>query len=201
MAKCKGKGSSFEREICKMLSKWWSGNESSSIFWRTSNSGGRATIRSRKKQATFGQYGDVQATDPIGQPLIDLCTIELKRGYKGASIGDLIDTGPKAAVPIWEKFVIQAREDHIKAKSFAWLLITRRDRRQIMCYFPTKLFKCLVYVGCDEIRDVRPLTRVHTLIDNSQEIIYGIPFSEFLRTVSADNIIEGGNYAKETRMD
>ncbi len=59
------KGSNFEREICKLLSLWWTNDKRDDIFWRTSGSGARATTRSKTKQKTFGQYGDVQATDPI----------------------------------------------------------------------------------------------------------------------------------------
>jgi len=41
------KGSSFEREICTILSKWWTNNERDDVFWRTAGSGARATTRSK----------------------------------------------------------------------------------------------------------------------------------------------------------
>ena len=79
------KGSAFERTISEQLSLWWSKNSRDDIFWRTSQSGGRATQRAKQGKLTFGQYGDIQAIDPSGQPLLDLLTIELKRGYSGVS--------------------------------------------------------------------------------------------------------------------
>ena len=104
MASGKSKGSSFEREMAKYVSLWWTDDERDDVFWRTSNSGGRATVRSRSEQETFGQYGDLQATDPIGQPLIDFFSIEIKRGYKGATIADVLDRPTKVAMQPWEKW-------------------------------------------------------------------------------------------------
>lgn len=187
MAKGKGKGSEFERQICKELGLWWTHGVRDDIFWRTSNSGGRATIRERQSKDTFGQHGDVQATDPIGQPLIDLCTIEIKRGYGNASIGDAIDKAENAAMQQWERFVIQAKEDHIKACSFSWLLITKRDRRGTMCFLPNKLYRVLFNQGA-ALHLARPLTRCRFLIKEEQEIIYGLRFNDFLDFVSPDNI-------------
>ena len=66
------KGSQFERTVCKDLSLWWTKGKRDDVFWRTSGSGARAKTRSKTGEKTFGQYGDVQATDPIGQPLICL---------------------------------------------------------------------------------------------------------------------------------
>src|SRR5271166_5739903 len=88
------KGSQFERDICRKLSLWWTQDQSppnDAVFWRTSNSGGRATTRKKLGKKTKGQYGDITAIDPIGQPLIDFVTIEIKRGYNKASIIDLLD--------------------------------------------------------------------------------------------------------------
>ena len=87
----KSKGNSFERQICKQLSLWWSNGKSEDIFWRTASSGAMANIRSKSCKKSFGQYGDIQAINPIGQPLIDVCTIELKRGYSKNTFADLME--------------------------------------------------------------------------------------------------------------
>ena len=92
-SKASTKGSAFERQICKELSLWWTYEDRDDIFWRTSNSGGRAIRRSKKKKQTFGQYGDIQAVDPIGQPLMDVLTFELKCGYPGVSVLDGFESG------------------------------------------------------------------------------------------------------------
>ena len=155
------KGSNFEREICKQLSLWWTKNKRDDIFWRTSGSGARATTRSKTKQKTFGQYGDVQATDPIGQPLIDLCTIEIKRGYSKSTFADLIEESQTAnAKPcMYAKFIQQARQDHKKAKSFTWLLIVKRDRRKPIIIMPNWFFKKLKECRSTSYQ-IRPLASI-----------------------------------------
>lgn len=140
------KGSKWEREFCKILSLWWTQCEKprDDIFWRTASSGGRATQRSKKKQQTFGQYGDVQATDPIGQPLIDLCSIELKRGYSKHNLSDLIDTPHGHKEPMYLSFIKQAITDcRLREDESEWILIVKRDRREAVLFTPYKFFKRL----------------------------------------------------------
>ena len=103
----KTKSSKCERDICKQLSLWWTGHKRDDVFWRTTTSGARATIRSKRGRGTKNQYGDVQATDPIGQPLIDLCTIEIKKGYSRNSYFDLIDKLPNETKQPYKKFIQQ----------------------------------------------------------------------------------------------
>lgn len=134
----KGKGSQYERDICRKLSLWWTQGLRDDVFWRTSNSGGRSTIRAKTGKKTFGQYGDVQATDPIGQPLMDYSTIEIKRGYSKASIMDIIDKPKNGAVPLYEKFIQQAIEEHKQAGSKTWWLIIRRDRKDALLFYEIK---------------------------------------------------------------
>ncbi len=151
------KGSNYERDVCKQLSLWWSNGKREDIFWRTSGSGARATTRSKTKQKTFGQYGDVQATDPIGQPLIDLCTIELKRGYSHETFANLIETSQTAnARPcMYSKFIEQAQSDMTKSDALWWLLIVKRDRRKPIIIFPRRLFNKNSFAGLDQVRIFR----------------------------------------------
>lgn len=130
----KQKGSAFEREICKKLSTWWAGRDD--VFWRSSNSGGRATIRKKQGKGTYGQYGDIACTDPIGHPFLKVFTVELKRGYSKCSVADLIDSMPKSAPSQFAKFVSQAKEEAKNAGSYFWLLIVKRDRKREIIYMP-----------------------------------------------------------------
>ena len=66
----KGKGSSYEREICRLLSLWWTEGVSDDYFWRTAGSGAMAKTRSKVGKKTHGHYGDIQAVHPDGEPLI-----------------------------------------------------------------------------------------------------------------------------------
>lgn len=84
MAK-QGKGSAFEREICKQLSLWWTADDENGprddIFWRTAGSGARATTRGRRNIKTAGAAGDLMATDVSGKPFEKYFLCELKCGY------------------------------------------------------------------------------------------------------------------------
>lgn len=137
------KGSSFERMICKQISLWWTDNKREDVFWRTAGSGAMAKTRKKKNKNTFGQYGDIQATDPIGQPLIDVFTIELKRGYSKNTFFDLFDRTDKAAQQQWDKFICQVLEDQKNSGAKYWMLICKRDRRDPVILMPLKVAKKL----------------------------------------------------------
>ena len=144
------KGSVFEREQCKLWSLWWTHGERNDVFWRSITSGAMATIRSKKGQTAFGQYGDIQATDPIGQPLIDVCTIELKCGYPRASLADILDKKANAAQQQYEAFIEQAMGDAKKSGSFSWMLLFRRMQKDPFIIMPIKLYKKLKDKGAFE---------------------------------------------------
>lgn len=133
------KGSAFEREICKRLSLWWTQDlpePRDDIFWRSSNSGGRATVRGKRGKKTANQYGDIAATDPIGLPLLQFVTIELKRGYNRDTIFDCVDSCNWAKATQYEKWIQKIERDRAAAGATSWLLIHKRDRREAMVYFP-----------------------------------------------------------------
>jgi len=139
MARGKGKGGEFERGICRSFSLWWTDGKRDDVFWRTSGSGATATRRSQKGKKTFGQHGDIQATDPLGQPLIDVMTIEMKKGYNKAYFFDFVEsTGSKEKM--WEKFIGKARRESKEAGTRYWLLIWKRDHRKAVVWMPWDLY-------------------------------------------------------------
>lgn len=137
----KGKGSDFERRFCEQLSLWWTGGARDDVFWRTGGSGGRATVRQQRGRATYGQYGDVGATHPQGHALVDALTVELKRGYNEYTLHDLLDQPQGAAIGEWEAHVAQAVRSSEQARSRAWMLVTRRDRRRAMVWMPMHFYR------------------------------------------------------------
>jgi len=186
MAKGHGKGSSFEREICKQLSLWWTYGKSNDIFWRTAGSGAMAKTRSKTGNRAFGQYGDIQATDPQGQRLIDLCSIELKRGYSKNTFADVIDKANNAAQQIFESFIEQAVLDSYNSNARTWMLITKRDRREALVFIPYDFYK--------KLKNITSLIRGTYVclhfegIDARDYKIFGIPLTEFLETVKPSYI-------------
>lgn len=137
------KGGPFERQMARRLSLWWSAGARDDMFWRVGGSGGRAKRRGRKGQRTFGQHADIAATDPQGEPLTDVFTIEAKRGYSRYTPFDLLDKGPTAARQMVETWLLQVQESCQQAGSLTWLLIFRRDQRRAVVGFDTGLFSML----------------------------------------------------------
>ena len=137
-----GKGADFERHISKMMSLWWTNGERDDVFWRTSQFGGRATIRRQKGKATKNQDGDLCATDPIGQPLIDKATIELKVGYNGWSLKEIIDKQHKCNTRL-EEFFEQCERERTSQNKECWALITKQDRRDCLIFINNDFWKFL----------------------------------------------------------
>ena len=73
----KQKGSSFERKICKELSLWITDGERDDLFWRSSNSGGRATIVA-VDGTRHTQSGDISAIHPLGHAFTETFVVECK---------------------------------------------------------------------------------------------------------------------------
>lgn len=128
MTKGKGKGSAFEREICKKLSVWWTQNPKGDCFWRSAMSGGRSTVT-----GTATGAGDIVGTTAKGDELVQLITFELKRGYPTADPFAMVES--KAGSKVFEGFITQAEESRRVAGSAMWSIIHRRDRKQSMIYF------------------------------------------------------------------
>lgn len=77
MAKGKGKGSMWERDVSKALTKWLTGKEKPYVWWRSPSSGAMATISEENKEIS----GDIIALRPEGAFLTDKFSIECKVGY------------------------------------------------------------------------------------------------------------------------
>lgn len=184
------KGGNFEREIAKLLSKWWTAGEDDSIFWRTSNSGGRMTVRARKGLSTSSHCGDLCAINPIGEPLIKAFAIEIKRGYKGASIADLIDSPDIIKNIHYESWIEQAIAAQVASSSVFWMIIHRRDQRESTVTLPQEVFSpnwisssLLTSRFCSFMRS--HWVNRHT--DVATTLIH-LRLEDFLRFVSPDNI-------------
>lgn len=128
------KGQQFERDICRKLSLWISEGKDDSLLWRTSNSGGRATVRGKKGKRTQGQYGDIAAIHPSAEWLTRYFTFELKRGYPKASLHDLIDRRPS----LWWKWIEKAKKTAKQAGSKTWAIIHKRNHGLAIIVMPRK---------------------------------------------------------------
>lgn len=185
------KGSDYEREVCKRLSLWWTDDKRDDVFWRSSGSGARAKVRGRAGAQTAGQHGDVAATDPIGAPLIDALTIEIKRGYSEYTFQDVIDRLEKGGIQEWERWFGQAIESHDQSGSVSWMLITRRDRRSPLVWFPHYLFTEFRRLGAFSGRPSAPFMRAVVGVRTVRQTIdlVAMPLDTFLEEVCAQHIL------------
>lgn len=142
------KGAQYEREICKRLSLWWTKEENDDVFWRSEGSGGRAKRRGREGKSTYGSHGDLRVTNPIGSPLIDLLTIEIKRGYSKHTLQDVVDMKLDRTQLMWDQWIDQTKEGQKHSGSFSWLIISRRNARQALVTMPAKFMVKLREAGC-----------------------------------------------------
>jgi len=185
------KGGAYERELSTKLSLWWSNGKRDDLIWRTSTSGGRATIRGKKGKRTFGSYGDLHAVDPLASDLFLVFTIEAKRGYTGASFADAIDRPVLAKQTTFEAFCEQARTAAVAAGSASWMLIQRRDKKRALCFIPRKAFSTIQMLGgCDLL----PCPYIEMRLNLRQEgdfartWVVAMQLDDFLRTCSPDVI-------------
>lgn len=150
MAKSK-KGGAFERKFCKMLGLWWSGGKQDDVFWRTSQSGGRATQRMKSGKRTADAYGDIGAERDSGRPLTKDTFFELKRGYTGKkgkksqryiSVTDLLDTPSERfkKLPILLEWWRDAQKKRKEAGRKRTFIVFKRDRKEICILMSRKAF-------------------------------------------------------------
>lgn len=191
----KGKGSGYEREICKLLSRWWTNGERDDIFWRATQSGGRATQRAKTGRKTAGSYGDIAAIDPSGGPLLEIMTIELKRGRSHGCISDVLDTNSKARVRKFEESLQQAITSHKQAGSLGWMLIYRRDCKVSMACLDWNI---AYYVS--EWKKASPRAQFILKLEGKRVRFITVPLSHLIKVMSPDLIKELARDKRERRL-
>lgn len=169
------KGGTFEREICKYLSKWIQGTEKPYIFWRGRGSGGVFT-----QDISSGEdfAGDIYLVRPEGKFLSDRFSIECKNGY------------PKASIDYHLKY---NKADHIRG---FWQQCTQdamlTNRRPMLIY--KKLGIKPTFVGIDHITFCElgellyGLRYIHLNYGNVEPDLYLFGLGEFFEYISPEAI-------------
>jgi len=202
------KGSAYERSICRAISLWWTRGERDDVFWRTAGSGAMSKARAKIGKRTHGQYADVLAVDPIGSTLLDVATIELKKGYNKATIHDVLDKAPAYSPktkttemhpqPL-ERFIGQVREDSINSGALYWILIHARDRRKSMVLMPWRFYADLANATKSRINEARPKAM---LLTAEGLRVFCTPLENFFNLVDPSHIRElsrGGQRGRKGR--
>jgi len=169
----KSKGSSFEREIAKFLTKWVSGQEKELYYWRSPSSGAVATLNVGSKEIS----GDIIALRPEGAFLTDRFSIELKTGYPKASFHQHLKDNKNFEI---ENFWKQCVRDASKA-----------DKQGMLIY--RKLgYPIILGIGCqtkfllkDYLKDVKS---VHLIFDNGTPSIAFFDMKKFFEKVTPEVI-------------
>ena len=151
MGKKSKKGGGFEREMCKLLSKWYTHGERDDIFWRTAGSGGRATVRMKQGKMTADSAGDMCAIDEIGKKLTAASIWEMKRGYSGKgkqknrtiNLITILDKLRQEKDPLLVDWFIKLRKEMREHDRETGFIIFKRDRKNACIAFTTKTFKYL----------------------------------------------------------
>lgn len=189
-------GPEFEREMCKLLSSWWTNGLRDDIFWRSQSSGGRATTRRKRGRSTKGHEGDVCASDPLGQPLIKLFAIELKKGYARYTALDLLDQLPTSKVQTFEKWIKQAKDAMEASSARWWLIINRRPKREACVYMPLNAWDVLDRLSGGN-QKVLPLLSMNYGYGSGSGVerlrMVGMRLKNFLHVIKPAVVIEAAN--------
>jgi hypothetical protein len=121
----KAKGSAFEREVCKTLSRWITNGAKDDCFWRSAMSGGRATV-AHKAGKDVRQAGDITAVASEGHTLCDHFFIECKH-VADLDVDSFLIEDIGRLSKFWKQAITQAaRHQRIP------MLIARENRRGVL---------------------------------------------------------------------
>jgi hypothetical protein len=104
----KGKGSAFERKVCVRLSLWVTNGKKKDVFWRSSMSGGRATVHVKRGDKNR-QAGDITAVAPEGHDLTDVFFVECKH-VRNLDIASFFTKGIGRLAKFWTQAKKQAAQ-------------------------------------------------------------------------------------------
>lgn len=119
----KGKGSAWERDVCKHLSKWVQGTEKPYLFWRQPLSGGLATISELNRDLS----GDIRSISPKSEwwPF----SVECKNGYPKTSFWQHFKNIKNFNIKM---FWIQCLNDAEKANKYPMLVYKKKNNKAIV---------------------------------------------------------------------
>ncbi len=181
------KGKRFEKEIAKELSLWWTNNKRNDIFYLTSGSGSRFTIRKKSGQDTANSSGDIGLLDPIGQPFLNLFQIEVKRGYTDdLDLLSIID-GKDQKYLIFD-WIEKAIHEQQEAKKKEILLIIKRDRKEKIVCVNTKFLESNYFFKCYSDKEIIMIPFIKKFNNKEFSII---DYNVFFKLLSPKAIIKG----------
>lgn len=106
MARGKSKGSKFERDISKQMSKWLSGKEKPYCFWRTHASGAIMTM----DECNTHFAGDIMSISTEAHKVMEKIVIECKVGYNQISLDKFFKNNKNDLLrDFWDQCIEEAK--------------------------------------------------------------------------------------------
>ena len=168
------KGGQWERDISRYFTKWLTGQDKELYFWRSPSSGG---IFTRSPENTTIS-GDIIAIKPEADVLCSKFSLELKTGYKGASLDKHLKYNKSDPL---KDFWIQAVDDAIQA-----------DKLPLLIY--KKLGLKTPWLGIERVfnqyisKYVKDLRFVHLRWESDYPDVYFYEFYEFFNIITPEII-------------
>ena len=150
------KGAAFERQVCDHLSRWVDPRGTDTHFWRSSMSGGRATIKHRAGKLTKSQAGDLSSLTRIGHPLLSKFFVECKF-VKDLSIQGALISRKGLLASYWYVLEVEAAK-HDKLP----LMIAKENRSPTLLFCLPQSAKFLGAVSLLEVACFKRLSRKGT---------------------------------------
>ncbi len=187
-AKGNRKGRPFEIMVARLLSLWWTDNEDDFVFFHSHSSGAMATSNAKTGKSRSGHHGDIAYVKAIGEPLIRLVCMECKKGYGKATVIDFLD-GTRYNHE-YKQWLVKARRDAKATGAKYWWIIHRRDAKNILLTTSQGFWEAL----CDSVGRSVPFFPLVMTVARTKGTKYvrlvTVPFEEFLKIVSPDDIKE-----------
>lgn len=170
MAKGKGKGGTWERDVAKTLTKWLTGVEKPYVWWRAPGSGSVATVSIENKELS----GDIISLRPEGTFLTSKFSIECKVGYPNSNFHKHLKGVKNDEIRLfWEQCCNDA---------------CRADKLPMLIY-KKKQFNALIGISIinDDLRKIPSITMTWGECNNLS-ICHFFDMTEFLNTVTPEDI-------------
>lgn len=174
-----GKGADWERDVCKLLSKWIQGKTTPYLFWRGRGSGGTYT---RNDLVGDSFAGDIYPVMEEGKFLTKQVVLECKNGYPTASIDKHLKYGKDDKILSFWQQVIQDSE---KTNKLPILIYKKKGQSPwlgINKILFEKFYKYLL--------DIR---FVHMKWDNDIDDLYFFDMNEFFEIITPEIFKENFN--------
>ena len=166
----KAKGSAFERDVAKILTKWSSGQNKEYWFWRSPSSGAVSTINEGNGEIS----GDIIAIKPEGTFLTSKFSIEVKVGYPTSN---------------FHKHLKKVKNDEIRSFWYQCVYDASRAEKLPMLIYKKKQYNALIGISVinEKLNGISSITMTW---DDHEDLpsCHFYDFEEFLTVITPEDI-------------